>query len=144
MLAQKSKSIGGYTYKVTTLPATVGSSVLTKTFNSVGPAFKSADGLGGLETIGSLFEHLKEDTVRFLCDTFSAQTIVTGGDYGSKEPMLSDVFDVHFAGKYQDLLQWLLFCFEVNFSGFFAGLGQTIGQSLPLATKTHKSKSPKA
>jgi hypothetical protein len=34
---------------------------------------------------------------------------------------LTDTFDVHFAGRYGALVQWLRFSFEVNLSSFFDG-----------------------
>ena len=38
-----------------------------------------------------------------------------------KMPRLDGVFDEHFAGRYMEMVQWLAFCVQVNFQGFFKG-----------------------
>jgi hypothetical protein len=58
-----------------------------------------------------------------VCNIFADSTdVVIHDDKGKREPQLSKIFDLHFAGKYDEMLAWLIFCVEVNFGSFFDGL----------------------
>jgi hypothetical protein len=105
-----------------------GRKVFARLAKTLGPA-----AVKGLDVAKAL-ESLEED-FEFLCDTFAKHTAVTGGDYGSKAPQLDSIFDAHFVAKYPEMLQWLVFCLEVNFAGFFPGLGTIASVTSPSATE---------
>ncbi len=117
-LETKDKSIAGVTYRVTQLTATKGRAVfvrLAKLFAGMAGAKNMEDRIAGI--LGKL----SDDDLKFVCDVFASATQVHApGDKGW--PQLSDVFDLHFAGRYLEMFQWLAFCLEVNFSGFFPGV----------------------
>ena len=130
-IESRKKTIGAHTYTVEQFGAKEGGRVLVRIAKmlggAVGEAASMADAasLGGkLDVIGKVFsnftDHVSEDDYDYLCDKFSPKTRVTGGDYGEKEPKLSDYFDSHFAGAYWDMAQWLAFAFEVNYGSFLA------------------------
>lgn len=54
----------------------------------------------------------------------------------------------HFTGRYGEFMQWLVFCIEVNFAGFFSGAIKQSGDGNPLQALTDmiapKPKSPKS
>lgn len=63
-------------------------------------------GLGGL---------LTEEDLTFYCNVFEKYTTVDMGD-GRTLPLLKNMDQV-FSGEIENLLEWIKFCIEVNFSG---------------------------
>ncbi len=119
------KTIGASQYEVTLLPAKKGAKVLAK-----------LPKLQGIVSGG-----ISDEDLDFLCDTFAATTQVLQASAKGVMP-LKDVFDLHFSGKYSEMLQWVAFCVEVNFKDFFpAGLGDMVAGAL---TKVSESLSQKA
>jgi hypothetical protein len=129
MLDKKSKAIGGHTYEVTQLNALQGRRVFTRFAKIAMPAVAALK--GGSDSVEEAFtnglavfaDRITEDDLDFFCDAFAPSTSVKDENTG-KAPKLSDVFAVHFAGKYDEMLKWLYFCLEVNFSSFFEGLAK--------------------
>lgn len=118
------KVIGAYTYKVTQLDAITGRRAFTRMMKVVGPALGGSS--EGLETF---FSSLAEDDMDHFCNLFAKMTTVSGGDLREgAEPQLSDVFMYHFAGRYLEMVEWLVFAFKVNFASFFAGAGALAAQ----------------
>jgi hypothetical protein len=60
-----------------------------------------------------------EEDADYFRDLFLPQTSVTGGGYGTKEPGLGSVFELHFVDRYSEYFEWIAFCIEVNFKRFF-------------------------
>lgn len=106
----KSKVICDTEYEVTQLGAIKGTKVFTRVLRLMGPAFLD-------KSPGKFFDSLKEEDVEYLCQTFSPLTLVKG------QGQLDGIFDVHFAGRYDALVQWLVFCLQVNFGSFLEGKG---------------------
>lgn len=132
---QDTKRIGAFSYKVTQLDAVTGRRAFTRMLKVVGPAFaKLDDGVGPAFT--ELVQRLDEDDVDHFCELFAKITEVSGGDLATgAEPYLSTIFGVHFAGRYLELTQWLVFCFEVNFASFFGGAGELVRKAVPRASE---------
>lgn len=132
MRETKEKQIGsrGYRYHVIQFGAREGGRVLVRLLKMVGGAAGEAmaggdDALDGFDLstvgkmLGNLAETLSEDDFDYLVDKFAPATAVSGGAYKAPMPLNTEgVFDLHFAGAYQELGQWLLFAVEVNFGGF--------------------------
>jgi hypothetical protein len=142
MLKIESKTIGGHEYKVRQLVATKGRLVLLTLARIIGPA--AALAAGAKETgkeeafakvIEALLANLTPEDFTSLCNTFAESTdVVISDEKGRREPKLSNVFDLHFAGNYQEMIDWLVFCVEVNFASFFDGLkAKSGGTSGPAA-----------
>lgn len=120
MLETRERTIDGFAYKVTQLTARTGNKVgmrLTKTLAGAAGAKDVESALGGI------IAKLSEEDLEFICDTLARQTQVQLEP--GKWPMLSDVFDIHFAGRYLEMLKWLGFALEVNFGAFFRVLLQS-------------------
>lgn len=122
-LSVSSKHINGHEYKVRQLGANKGRSVLIRLSKLVGPMAASVaaakDKETALETAAqAAFAAITEEDFKFVCDTFAESTDVVMPD--GREPQLSKIFDLHFAGEYLTMIQWLAFCVEVNFGSFFA------------------------
>ena len=110
MREQKEKVIGQTTYRVTQFGAVQGRKVLARLAKLLVVA-KSTD-LAQLDL---------ESELDYLCETFAPYTEIQRlGD--PKRPQLKDEFEEHFIGRYDEMLGWLLFALEVNFSSFFIGL----------------------
>lgn len=118
------KDIDGCSYAVTQLGALKGSKVFVRVLKVLGPAFASKDP-------AAFFDGLKEEDVEYLCSTFSPMTFVKGGQFPGP---LDKTFDFHFAGRYGALVQWLLFCVQVNFGDFLKGKGLGLGVGAPKAS----------
>lgn len=136
MRETRKETIGEYTYETTQLGALTGRKAFARIAKLAAPALAAAG--DGDNPIAALAKAFGDEDVDYFCDVFAPTTTVTGGAYGSKQPQLSGVFDLHFAGKYMDLTKWLLFCLEANFGSFFSELGLS-----PLAAKESPSPSPK-
>ena len=119
-LRVESKRIGDSEYKVTQLDAIKGRRVLARLTRVAAPVLGkiSADKPTNIADILSALGSSLEDDVDFFCDSLAPSTEVS--ETGSnKSPRLSDVFALHFAGRYSEMLQWLQFAIEVNFADFF-------------------------
>jgi hypothetical protein len=128
-LPQKSRAIGDCTYKVTLLSAGEGLPVNALLLRVLGPAVATLAGelpdarsLADMpwaalaKAFNSAIYNLDAKDLRTLVDAFAPKTWVKLPD--GKEPLLSDVFDLHFAGKYVRMYRWLAFCLECNFADF--------------------------
>jgi hypothetical protein len=81
--------------------------------------------------ISGLSESIEADDIDFLCDEFSKTSDVQGGEetawrqFAQPVPLSAEngaLLDMHFAGQYGELLQWLMFCVEVNYGDFLPGM----------------------
>ncbi len=134
-LETKSKTIGATEYVVRQLPATKGRLVLLRLAKALGPVAASISATKDkhsamAESLEKAISSVTDDDFTFLCNTFADSTDVTiNDDKGRRSPKLATIFDLHFAGNYLEMVQWLVFCVEVNFGSFFAaaGLAPAIG-----------------
>lgn len=114
------KVIGSNTYRVTALGALKGRSVFVMLVRLLGA---SAEGLQKASLAGAIpyiAANLTDADMASLCDTFGKVSDVVLPD--GRAPRVADVFDLHFSDNYLEMVQWLMFCLEVNFSSFFRGL----------------------
>lgn len=138
MRETKQKQIGarGYTYHVTQFGAREGGRVIVRLLKMLGGALGSAvkaddaenavgfdvDAIGNV--IANIAETVTEADFDFLVDTFAKCSSVSGGDYRAPAPLTTEgIFDLHFAGAYVELGEWLLFAIEVNFGSFLGESG---------------------
>jgi hypothetical protein len=121
-------TIGEFTYTVTKLGATQGQKLLVKLIKSLGPA---ASGIGS-GTIGEVLAgavtNLDPALVDELTEVFAKQTEVLTPE--GKRPQLSDIYNEHFSGHYDELVDWLVFCVQENFESFLAGVRRNIEKVL--------------
>lgn len=116
-LEKHSKQIGEFTYEVTTLGAKLADRMLLKLGKSVGPVFLAAAGAESLRA--DSFSALSEDDYDWVVEKLARATDVQMGD---KAPSLWSIYDLHFAGKPVEKLEWLRFAVEVNFGPFFLAI----------------------
>jgi hypothetical protein len=126
----KSKQINDCSYEVTQLGAIKGRSLLTRLARILGA--------GGGDMAKSLGMITEED-MSYICDSFSEVTVVKQPD--GKAPYLKNIFDMHFAGKYDEMIQWLMFCLEINFGSFLDV--KSIGDKAQAVQGSSESSSPK-
>ncbi len=131
MLKPETKTVGGHSYTTTPLDAVRGRRVFMRLARIVGPAFAQLnagqDEASQARAFGEAIKNLSEDDLDYFCDVFAEATTVSGGNYGSKAPVLKDVFPLHFTANYGEMTVWLVFCMKVNFGSFFASAGQLGG-----------------
>lgn len=137
----KERRIGASTYRITQLPAKRGRAMLVRFVRLLGPGagafvgglgrgksgLDGAVGMGIADAMLDLCTRLTEEDLTVLCDEFATYTVVVQSR--EIERRLSDIFDDHFAAKYDEMLHWLRACCEVNFASFFGGA--TLGAGLP-------------
>ena len=118
-------TIGEFNYTVFKLPTDIGVPIWHKlavgATKAIGAAVAS-EGEGQMVSgfINAAMEDLSLDFVQRMIDVFAQKTFVSR-DQNLGNP-LSKIVNTHFAGRYEDLSQWLVFCVEVNFTGFFTWL----------------------
>jgi hypothetical protein len=133
MRETKEKQIGerGFVYHVTQFGAREGGRVLVRLLKMVGGAAGAAvesEQDFDMRTVGkivsNLAESVSEEDFDTLVATFMKTTDVSGGAYKTRAPLATDgLFDLHFAGAYGELGQWLMFAIEVNFGSFLGESG---------------------
>ena len=131
MRETKQKQIGerGHIYHVTQFGARHGGRVLVRLLKmaggAIGEALQGADDLDmsvAGKVIANLADTVSEGDYDYLIDTFAKVSAVE--IEGKPVPLHNEgVLDVHFAGAYVELGQWLAFAIEVNFGNFFDAAG---------------------
>ncbi len=134
MISTRERKIGAHTYRVSQLGAKAGRSMLLRLIKMVGAG--AAAGISGLgygaaasveeliargsgDAIGELLKRLEETEVNAILDELAKHTEVIVDD--KHAPVLFEIFDMHFAGAYDEMIAWARFALEVNFASFFAG-----------------------
>jgi len=131
--AVKDKIIGGHRYEVTLLGAKQGRAMLVRLVRLMGPA--TAGFIEGtLHAKGDLTVSLASgasDAIRELSQRITEAEFATVSDELARftvvhldhehAPKLDAIFEDHFAGRYDVMLQWFGFALEANFSSFFDG-----------------------
>ncbi len=137
MRETKSRVIDGVTYEVTQLGAKVGRLVLNRLAKVIGAAADSDT------PVADFTRALTDEDLTYLCDTFAAMTTCEIPEAPGAKPGLAGVFDMHFAARYDAMLQWLWFCVEVNFASFLERVGLSTEKFQAGLAKANPSNSPK-
>jgi hypothetical protein len=115
--------IGDFQYTVMPIPAGEGLRATARVAAIAAPVFEGMAGGGGSAMVAALLGNPDLSAhLEYFTTTFAAHTQVVSAVNGGQAQNLSVSFDVHFAGAGDELVQWLIFAFEVNLSGFFAAL----------------------
>ncbi len=137
MLKTEERLIGRYVYRVSQLGFTAGRQMLVRLTKALGPVLArmlegaslatgklSVSGMSTASVAGALYElaeRLTEADLEYACAVFGMQTVVV---IDGRTPQLDKAFqELHFAGAYDEMIKWLGFCLEVNYSGFTSALG---------------------
>ena len=124
------RQLGEHVYKVTLLGAKAGRAMSVRLLKLLGPALSSfleglavgKDGeqalaLGAAEAMRALVKQLTAEDCASIMDELAKATVVVLD--AEREPQLDRIFDDHFAGRYDQMLQWFAFALEVNFRSYF-------------------------
>lgn len=135
MLKTESRAIGNSVFHVRQLGTRVGRATLTRLLKTLGPAmgaFLEGRDLAKIEgepsgsamakVLAELSGSLSDEDLDYFCRTFGEATLVET-EAGRQVPLTLETQELLFAGKYDELFKWLLFCLEVNYSSFLAGFG---------------------
>lgn len=143
----RERHIDGLRYTVTHMPTRKGLALLVRLTKILGPglgAFLGGAGraarlpgesgtevalaLGTSDAVHDLCERLDAGELQFAIDELARCTTV---QVERDEPVLADIFDDHFAGRYDVLLRWLRFALEVNYARTFTdGTGSGVWSRL--------------
>lgn len=110
----KAEKIGEFEFQVSMLPSEEGFPILMKLTQIFGM-------LGTGAELTKVVSALSPNDLNEMISTFAKHTRVKS-DNGNVV-LLSETKSVIFAGRYDLMLKWLIFCVEVNFSNFFGGFG---------------------
>lgn len=127
---KQSRQLDGVTYEVTPLPFGVGKRELIRFIKLASPvisaAFEKQDSRAMAASIfGVVPDVLTDEDVDHFRNTFGPYSQFQQGAEWLK--LTTAQQDLHFAGRYMSFMKWLAFCFEVNFSDFFAGIRDGAG-----------------
>ena len=124
------KKIGETTYRVTPFGARKGRSVLfllSKLLGGTLGALKDAEGgdvLAGISAaLGAWALSAREEDFEAVCTALEGGSefrMAVGADVAVWQSLATH-FDQHFVGKYDEMIGWIAFALEVNFSSFFVG-----------------------
>lgn len=129
----RERRIGSHTYRVTQFGAKQGRALFVRILKLAGPslsaalssiaqgkpgAFEAVIAVGLSQGFYEFAARITEDEVGSVLDDCAKHTVVV---IGEKEPRLSDIFDQHFAGRYDEMLSWAAFVLECNYGSFFVG-----------------------
>jgi len=138
------KQIGEHRYRIPLLPTSKGKPVLVRLVKLLGgPIGKLVEGgsvsaiMAGKANVGGalaeLAANLSEADLDYLCEVFGGVCQVEAAP--GKWVLVSQVAEIHFAGRYAHMMKWLGACLEVNFADFFgdpasgfAGFGTLLGR----------------
>lgn len=112
----QTRIIDGVTYEVWPLPHGVAQKILLKFLRAIGAAVDAASDSEGAQ-LAALVKALPDDDIEFIAAKFGDASAYEDGD--KSVPLVKATHDLHFAGRFDVFLRWLLFAAEVNFSGFF-------------------------
>lgn len=130
----KEKTIGKHRYRVALFGARQGQRMLTKLTKKAAPVLGALAEAGTLSGAGlgkaaeALGAQLSEEDFDSIAAEFADVTDVKVGD---KWPRLSHVYDEHFAGNYAELLEWLKFAIEANYSDFLGRVANIVSAQSP-------------
>lgn len=158
-IESKERRIGATTYRITQLPAKRGRAMIVRLVRLLGPGagafvggvgrggaggrgFDTALGIGLGDAIIDVATRINDEDLGAICDEFATYTVVVQSR--EIELQLSKVFDDHFAGKYDEMLEWLRACAEVNFTSFFGASSSAGGLLARLMALASKLPSPTA
>lgn len=126
MIKTDTTTIDGYRYSVAQLGSSEGRRILVKLTRLLGPALGRLVGGEGRpsdavsEAIAEFSAGANEDDLEDLCRTFGQSTEL---DVDGKPMLLNlDMQELHFAGRYGAMFQWLGFCLRVNYADFFVSV----------------------
>lgn len=127
----QSTTIGAWRYTVKPLPAGQGLALMARLAKMLGPgvaALVSGEGGGAIgRALAGLLERVSPEEVVEIARQLAATTEASQAG-ASKAANLAEVFDLHFAGDYLPLLDFLRFALEVNFGPFVGGLRVRLGR----------------
>lgn len=132
-MKQEQKTIGDHVYTVSLLGAKNGTRMITTLIRVLGPSVAglAAGGKGKDSAVdfGAFAQGLAaaqglEATVEKVIQDLAKASRVTLPD--GNQPVLWDVYDMHFPGRYGELVGWLAFALEANFGSFFTGPGADV------------------
>lgn len=120
------RTIDGVTYRVTPLGLGIGKKTLSRFLQIVSGVMapmlenKSSMESAGAAALKTLPTLLTDAEVTYFQSVFGPSSAYRDGD--KWVPLLEATQEVHFAGRYMALFDWLAFCVEVNFAPFLREL----------------------
>lgn len=110
------RDIDGVTYEAWPLPLGLAQTILLKFLRALGAAAEALDESSAAQ-FAALAKALPDADLSFIASKFGDASAYSEGS--SLVPLVARTQEFHFAGRFDAYLQWLLFCAEVNFAGFF-------------------------
>lgn len=133
--AETSPDIDGFTYRVTQLRVTEGLEIMTELTKMILPSVGTiaGEGLSNLleadlssDKFSRVATHLATSLtsakVKKTVDALARSTEIFGPGFGDGGAPLDKHLDTHFAGRYGELISWLVFALKVNYGNFTEGL----------------------
>jgi hypothetical protein len=88
---------------------------------------KASEQARGAAIFAALPSIMNEEDVNYFAKTFGDYSSYRNDETGNMVPLVSKNQDGHFAGRYLEFFQWIIFGLEVNFTPFFSGMIRSFG-----------------
>ena len=137
---RQERVIDGVTYSVVPLPVGAGLKALDRFKNVAAPllaaGIRASKNLeeAAADALRSLPSQLSYNDIEFFQGVFGDTSVYIDGQ--KRVPLTAQIQELHFVGRYMALFDWLAFCMEVNFAGFFGELKKRASGALAQAKGT--------
>ena len=129
MARAQEREIDGVMYKAWPIPFAKGRPALVRLLGIVGPVLSKITNAKSAEAASALFSalpaSLTDADLTYFANLFGDASAYKTID-GHWAPLVDKTQATHFEGRYLAFFQWLGFCVEVNFSGFFTGMSSAL------------------
>lgn len=115
---KQEREIAGVRYEVWPLQFSAGKKILLKIIRAVTSAGDAVN-LGQLAQVHAILTAMTDDDIRLIGDSFGDAARFWNGE--NMAPLIAKNQEMHFAGKIDVFLEWVMFAIEVNYGGFFDG-----------------------
>jgi len=136
----ESRVIDGVTYRCWPLPFATGRPLLVRAFKAIAPAFGAlvggeADAKAAIAALEAVARSLTDEDLATFGAQFGNAAEYDDAGTGKAVPLIAANQNLHFAGRYDAFLEWLMFSMEVNgFARFFNSLRQDAPTPAPPAS----------
>jgi hypothetical protein len=132
-------SIGPDTYIITALPASVGRPLYLQLAQAIASALSDGTERGGAALIAGAVAGVSAELFDRLCTTMAERTVLKckdGAQLKEAVPLDPATFDMHFACRYQAMVEWLVKCLQFNHMLDFLPAGLLTGLPVEGANAT--------
>lgn len=112
------EEIEGVRYEAWPLPFSAARGILLKVSRALGAAAGAVDGTS-TQQVGAILSSLSDKDIAQISEAFGNASRYHDGT--NMVPLIASAQELHFAGRFDSFVRWIVLCVRVNFSGFIDG-----------------------